>query len=181
MHTPAQLLYIPVCPTSLLISLIGTFDVKHVDTSIHEGFCGYTDVTCYFAKESDAKGCRIVIQTLQGVTSCVFVASREEEEKAAVTVALPNGTYTLLVYDEEDGAVHNPAFTTVLHIMCGAQVSGIDYSVLWPTHHVIMHFTVECTTVPSDYKSESESLNTAISKFTKHLHHHKLCLYCISS
>ena len=74
--------------------------------------------------------CRIVVQTLQGVTSCVFVASREEEDQATITVALPNGAYTLLVYDEEDGAVHNPAFTTILSVLCGTQLSGTESSVL---------------------------------------------------
>ena len=94
----------------------------------HEYLCGYTDVTCYFARESEAKGCRIVVQTLQNVTSCVFFASKEEEDKATITIALPNGTYTLLVYDDED-EVHNPAFTTILSVLCGTQVSGTEFSV----------------------------------------------------
>ena len=59
----------------------------------------------------------------------MIVASREEEEKATISVALPNGTYTLLVYDEEDEAVHNPAFTTILSVLCGTQVSGTESSV----------------------------------------------------
>ena len=105
------------------------FDVQHVETNIQERLCGYIDVTCYFARDSDAKGCRIVVQSLQGVTSCVFVASREEDNKANITVALPNGTYTLLVYDEEDEAGPNPAFTTILSVLCGTQVSGTESSV----------------------------------------------------
>ena len=59
----------------------------------------------------------------------MIVASREEEEKATISVALPHGTYTLLVYDEEDGAVHNPAFTTILSVLCGTQISGTESSV----------------------------------------------------
>ena len=55
----------------------------------------------------------------------MFFASKEEEDKATITIALPNGTYTLLVYDEEDEAVDNPAFTTILSVICGTQVSGI--------------------------------------------------------
>ena len=90
---------------------------------------GHINITCHFAEGSSANGCRIVVQTIQGAVFCVFAASRKEEDKATITVALPNGTYTLLVYDEEDGAVHNPAFTTTLSVLSGIQVSGIVFIV----------------------------------------------------
>ena len=132
MHVSTSLkILISVYRTSLLIFPIpvGTFDVQDVDTNIHEWLCGCVDIICYFTRKSDAKECRIVVQTLQGITSCEFVASKGEEDKATVTVTLSNGTYTLMVYDEEDG-VQNPAFTTALHMLCGAQVSGMKFSVL---------------------------------------------------
>ena len=107
-------------------------------TNTHGQLCGCTDITCYFARESDAKGCKIVIQTPRNVTLISCVASREEEDKATITVALSNGTYTLLVYDEEDGAADNPAFITALHILCGAQDSGIVLDSLLYGLHIIL-------------------------------------------
>ena len=88
---------------------------------------GYVDITCYFAKESDAKGCRIVAQPPLGNDStkpCVFVAAREGRDESTVTIALPSGTYTLMVYDDENEAGPNPAFTTTLSVQSSPQVSG---------------------------------------------------------
>ena len=78
-----------------------------MDTTFQNQLSGYLDITCHFAKGSNANGCRITAITLQDVeiydnsTSCEFIAYREEEDKATVTVTLPNENYTLLAYDYE--------------------------------------------------------------------------------
>ena len=91
---------------------------------------GYVDITCYFAKGSDAKGCKIIVQNKTNATFCDLVATREDRGEARVTVALPNRTYALLIYDVEDGAVHNPALTATLNVLCGTLVSGMESSIL---------------------------------------------------
>ena len=86
---------------------------------------GYIDITCYFAEESNADECRITLQEYNNSKSCNFTVPRKEEDKATITVTLPNGTYTLLAYDYEAGAVDNPAFITTLSVQNSSEVSGI--------------------------------------------------------
>ena len=98
-----------------------------MDTTIHNQPSGYIDITCHFAEGSNAKGCRITairVQEYNTSTTCEFIAYREEEDKATVTVVLPNEKYTLLVHDYETGSNNNPAFTTTLSLEGSAQVSG---------------------------------------------------------
>ena len=114
----------------LIMHIQGTFDVQYVDTTFQNQHSGYLDITCHFAKGSNANGCRITAITLQDLeynisTPCEFIVYREKEDKATVTVTLPNENYTLMVHDYEAGAVDNPAFTTTLSLPGSAQVSGI--------------------------------------------------------
>ena len=96
-----------------------------MNTTIRNQLSGYIDITCHFAEGSNANGCKITAITQQESKPCEFIAYREKEDKATVTVTLPNGNYTLLVYDYEAVAVDNPAFTTTLSLQSSAQVSGI--------------------------------------------------------
>ena len=101
-----------------------------MDTT-HDQLSGYIDITCHFAEGSNAKGCRITAISLQEYntsTTCEFIAYREEEDKATISVILPNEKYTLLVHDYEAEADDNPAFTTTLSLEGSAQVSG---TILW--------------------------------------------------
>ena len=86
------------------------------------------DITCYFAEGSDAKGCRIVAHPQpvnDNIKSCEFVATREGRNESTVTVALPNGIYTLMIYDDEEEAARYPAFNTTLSVHNSQQISGI--------------------------------------------------------
>ena len=119
---------------------------------------GYVDITCYFAKESDAKGCRIVAQPPLGNDStkpCEFAAAREGRDESTVTVALPSGTYKLMVYDDEDEAGHNPAFATTLSVQ-SSQVSGrVQHFTFVPAYD--MNHSTECTSVANNDKLPSQS------------------------
>ena len=112
---------------------------------------GYVDITCYFAKESDAKGCRIVAQPPLGNDStkpCEFAAAREGRDESTVTVALPSGTYKLMVYDDENEACHNPAFAITLSVQ-SSQVSGRVQHIIFVSAYDMNHFT-ECTAAAND-------------------------------
>lgn len=145
----------------------GTFDVQNVDTTIHDQ---HTDITCYFSQESDIKGCKIALQIPENNnnTFCQFVASKTDGNKATVTVALPDGTYTLLAYDDEDGAVHNPAFTTTLSVHGSPQVSGrVRQTILIPAH--TMYHSTECAIVENDDIAHSPSINYVTCKFMQNI------------
>ena len=97
---------------------------------------GYVDITCYFAKGSNAKGCRIVADSQQVNEPCEFAAAREGRDESTVTVALPSGIYTLTVYDDEDEAGPKPAFTSTQSVQ-SSQVSGRVQHFIFLYLHVI--------------------------------------------
>ena len=104
---------------------LGTFDVQRADTDLHNE---YVATTCHFAQGSEAKGCKIEAKPLQEYNNgsfCKLVAPRNLEDQATVIFTLPNGTYTILVYDEEDNALasSNPASKSTISLLTSAQVT----------------------------------------------------------
>ena len=94
----------------------GTFDVQKV--VIEEKSSGY-DITCYFARGSQIKGCRIVIISEGRGGDCEFnttATKLEGARDAAVNVELPAGEYSIVVYDDEQVTEENPAYTSTLSI-----------------------------------------------------------------
>ena len=75
------------------------------------------------------KGCRIVISTTDGELVkdyCEYTATREEgSTEGTISVMLPRGEYTVVVYDDEDAEVENPAYNTTLTISSVMQTSGM--------------------------------------------------------
>ena len=114
---------------------------------------GYVNITCYFAKGSNAKGCKIVADSQQVNESCVFAAAREGRDESTVTIALPSGTYTLMVYDDEAGP--NPAFTTTLSVQ-SSQISGRVQHIIFVSAYD-MNPSTECATDANDDKLPSQS------------------------
>ena len=80
----------------------------------------------------------------------MFAAAREGRDESTVTIALPSGTYTLMVYDDENEAGPNPAFTTTLSVQ-SSQVSGrVQHFTFVPAYD--MNHSTECATVANDDK-----------------------------
>ena len=82
----------------------------------------HVHIICFFAVGSNARGCRIVLSsddTGKGQDSdsdYVYTASRiAGSSEAATVIVLPNGNYTLDVFDN-DHHTENPAYSTVLTI-----------------------------------------------------------------
>ena len=94
----------------------GTFAVQKV--VIEEKSSGH-DITCYFARGSQIKGCRIVIISEGRGGDCEFnttATKLEGARDAAVNVELPAGEYSIVVYDDEQVTEENPAYTSTLSI-----------------------------------------------------------------
>ena len=85
-------------------------------------------VTCFFAEDSQAKGCRVNFLSQEGNTMCSMTIDKGNGPQANGRFELPDGTYEILVYDiEADGSLsENPAYehneTVVLQ---GSSVSGL--------------------------------------------------------
>ena len=77
-------------------------------------------ITCHFALGSQIKGCIIIIsKNIDGLDKdyCEYTAAREEgSTEGTISVMLPRGEYTVVVYDDEDAEVKNPAYNSTLKI-----------------------------------------------------------------
>ena len=107
----------------LCVRFPGTFDVQTVEITPQNDEKEFTDITCHFALGSLVKGCRIVIFTTGGEVDkemndyCEYTATREEgSTEGTISVILPRGEYTVVVYDDEDVEVKNPAYNTTITI-----------------------------------------------------------------
>ena len=114
--------------------LSGTFDVQTVEITPQNDVKEFTDITCHFALGSLVKGCRIIISLKDGEFDkgmndyCEYTATREEgSTEETISVMLPRGEYTVIVYDDEDAGVENPAFNTTIIISSSSamQSSGM--------------------------------------------------------
>ena len=99
----------------------GTFDVQTVEITPQNDVKEFTDITCHFALGSLVKRCRIIIKDREldkGISNyCDYTAAREEgSTEGTISVMLPRGEYTVLVYDDEDVEVANPAYNTTITI-----------------------------------------------------------------
>ena len=85
-------------------------------------------VTCFFAEDSQAKGCHVNILSQEGNTMCSMTIDKGSEPQANGRFELPNGNYEILVYDIEiDGSLsENPAYQhDEIVIILGSSVSGL--------------------------------------------------------
>jgi hypothetical protein len=95
-----------------------TFDVQSV--ALKE-YSGYVHITCHFAVGSKLKECKIVLRSHeamnQGIDSrYVYTARRIAGSlEAAAVIVLPNGNYTVDVFDN-DNETEYPAYSTELTI-----------------------------------------------------------------
>ena len=80
----------------------GTHDVQRVETTLTDN--EFYQITCFFANGARARGCRIVLtQTAEERgEECELSATRQDwANEATVSVQLPAGEYSLLVYDDD--------------------------------------------------------------------------------
>ena len=98
---------------------------------IREKSSGQYEITCYFAPESEVKGCRIIIISERRDCELNTTATRQEGAgDAVVNVTLPAGEYSVVVYDDElVTGEENPAFITTLSVT-GTIVEGTYIIVL---------------------------------------------------
>ena len=98
----------------LLLLTTGTFDVQNVDVMMKNN--GEYEILCHFATGSRARGCRVVLINKQNGREDECSALRSDGNGEAVVIAtLPEGEYTVLVYDDEDDELigqQNPAYNT---------------------------------------------------------------------
>ena len=88
-------------------------------------YSGYVHIFCHFGQGSKVAACRVVITPLvdaHSVTSddCeyVYTASRRPgRSEAGAVVVLPNGGYSVEVFDGEEATAGNPAYSTVLKVL----------------------------------------------------------------
>ena len=68
-------------------------------------------MTCYFAEDSQAKGCRVDFLSKEG-EMCNMTIDKGSELQANGTFELPNGNFEILIYDVEvDGSLsEDPAY-----------------------------------------------------------------------
>ena len=73
-----------------------------------------TVITCLFADNSYADGCRVHFVQSDTVTIEHFIPKHVNEDIASTDVIIPNGDYTVLVYDVINGQPISisPAYTT---------------------------------------------------------------------
>ena len=96
---------------------VGTFDVQSV---VVREFSGHVHIVCHFALGSN-KDCKIVLSPHRVVgkerdSEYVYTASRTPgSSEAAAVVVLPNGNYTVKIFDGEPETEY-PAYSTVLTI-----------------------------------------------------------------
>ena len=85
-------------------------------------------VTCFFAEDSQAKGCRVNNLSQEGNTMCSMTIDKGSGPQANGRFELPDGTYEILVYDiEADGSLsENPAYKHAeIVVLQGSSVSGL--------------------------------------------------------
>ena len=85
-------------------------------------YSGYVHIFCHFGQGSKAAACRVVITPLMdahNITSeYVYIASRRPgSSEAGAVVVLPNGGYSVEVFDGEEATAGNPAYSTVLKVL----------------------------------------------------------------
>ena len=77
-------------------------------------------ITCHFALGSQIKGCIIIIfKNIDGLDKdyCEYTATREEgSTEGTISVMLPRGEYTVVVYDDEDAEFKTPAYNSTITI-----------------------------------------------------------------
>ena len=81
---------------------IGTYDVQKVEATLTDN--GFYQITCFFANGARARACRIVLTQIaeEGGGECELSATRQNGvNEAKVSVQLPAGEYSLLVYDDD--------------------------------------------------------------------------------
>ena len=116
----------------------GTFDVQTVEITPQNDVKEFTDITCHFALGSLIKGCIIVISVDVDdnkkkfnidINQCEYTAAREDSTEGTISVILPRGEYTVVVYDDDDAMVDNPAYNTTLTIYASSvmQPSGMCF------------------------------------------------------
>ena len=121
-----------VCPAEFpwgsihILTPTGTFDVQTADITTPGP--SSVEVTCYFAEDSQAKGCRVDFHSQEGNATCSMTIDKGNELQAYGTFELPDGTYEILVYDiEADGSLsENPAYEhDEIVVLQGSSVSGL--------------------------------------------------------
>ena len=97
---------------------VGTFDVQSV--AVRE-YSGHVHIVCHFALGSN-KDCEIILSPhnimvgKEGDSEYVYTASRTPgSSEAAAVIVLPNGNYTVKIFDGEPETEY-PAYSTVLTI-----------------------------------------------------------------
>ena len=77
-------------------------------------------ITCHFALGSQINGCIIIISKKSKELDkdyCEYTAIREEgSTEGTISVILPRGEYTVVVYDDEDAKAKNPAYNSTITI-----------------------------------------------------------------
>ena len=111
--------------------ILGTFDVQTVEIVPQNDVKEFTDITCHFALGSLVRGCRIIIsENRRSGMQFEYIATREEgSTEGTISVMLPRGEYTVVVYDDEDIDVKNPAYNCTITITNSSviQPSGIAW------------------------------------------------------
>ena len=111
--------------------ILGTFDVQTVEITPQNDVKEFTDITCHFALGSLVRGCRIIISNnRRSDMQCEYAVTREEgSTEGTISVMLPIGEHTVIVYDDEDIDVENPAYNCTITITNSSliQPSGIAY------------------------------------------------------
>ena len=111
--------------------ILGTFDVQTVEIVPQNDVMEFTNITCHFALGSPVKGCRIIIsENRRSDMQFEYTATREEgSTEGTISVMLPRGQYTVIVYDDEDIDVKNPAYNCTITITNSSviQPSGIAW------------------------------------------------------
>ena len=87
-------------------------------------YSGYVHIICHFGHGSKSAACRVVITPLvdaHSITSddCEYVytaSGRPGSSEAGAVAVLPNGGYSVEVFDGEE-ATGNPAYSTVLKVL----------------------------------------------------------------
>ena len=90
-------------------------------------YSGYVHITCHFSVGSNLKECKIVLRSHKANSRHVYTASGIAGSlEAATVIVLPNGNYTVDVFDN-DNETEYPAYFTELTISYGQlkDITGI--------------------------------------------------------
>ena len=117
-----------------MIHFPGTFDVQTVEITPQNDVKEFTNITCHFALGSLVRRCKIIIlvdvERKSNIEQCEYTATREEgSAEGTISVILPRGVYTVVVYDDEDVDGENPAINTTITISSSSvtQPSGMHF------------------------------------------------------